>query len=120
MTRRPSKGTDQSITSKHWRVTIRGHWQRQRLPCARCNRAIDYDAPRYLPGTRKVNQRTLVVGHIIGRHEARILGWSDEQINALQNTQPECAKCSNQSGARYGNKLRAKPSPRIRLKLDDW
>lgn len=112
MARRANKGTDRLLTGKHWRTTIRGYWQQpaNRRPCARCGRRIDYDAPRYWPGTRRVNGASLVVGHIVGRHQAKALGWSDEQINALSNTQPECARCSDSSGATYGNQLRAHPT----------
>jgi hypothetical protein len=104
--RRPSKGTDPLLTSRHWRTTIRQHWIRQRHPCARCGQAIDYDGTRYLPGTRRVNPASLVVGHIVGRHQAKRMGWSDAEINALTNTQPEHARCSDASGARYVNALR--------------
>jgi hypothetical protein len=45
------------------------------------------------------------VGHIISRHRARQLGWPDAQINALSNTQPECASCSNRSGAKLGRQI---------------
>lgn len=106
MTRRASKGTDPLLTTREWRVTIRGHWVRLGLPCARCGRAIDYDTGRYLPGTRRVNPASLVVGHIVGRDVARRIGWTDEQINALENSQPEHARCSDASGARYGNRKR--------------
>lgn len=106
MPRRASKGSDPRLTTTHWRVTIRRHWIRQALPCARCGGPIHYGAPRYLPGTRRVNPRSLVVGHIIGRDQADRLGWSDAQINALSNTQPECAHCSDRSGAIYGNRKR--------------
>jgi hypothetical protein len=47
----------------------RDHWQRLRLPCARCHRKIDYDGPQYFPDGRQ-NLRYLVVGHIVGRAEA--------------------------------------------------
>lgn len=106
MTRRRSKGTDPLLTSKEWRGPIRQHWIRAALPCARCGEQIQYGARRYIPGTRKVNPRSLVVGHIVGRHEGKIRGWTDAQINSLENTQPECARCSDRSGAVYGNRLR--------------
>jgi hypothetical protein len=104
--RRASKGTDPLLTTKAWRVDIRQHHIRAGLPCARCGRPIAYGAPRYLPGTRRVNPRSLVVGHIVGRDQAKRLGWSDEQINDLANTQAECARCSDSSGATYGNRIR--------------
>jgi hypothetical protein len=90
-----------------WTQVIRPYWVARREPCRRCGRAIDYTGGRFIPGTRRVNPRSLVVGHIVGRDEARRLGWSNAQINALSNTQPECADCSNKSGAIYGNRLRS-------------
>jgi hypothetical protein len=104
--RRASKGSDPLLTTTEWRVTIRQHWIRQGLPCARCGGAIQYGAPRYLPGTRRVNPRSLAVGHIVGRDQATRLGWTDQQINAVSNTQPEHARCSDRSGAVYGNRKR--------------
>jgi hypothetical protein len=97
-----------------WGLTLtwrkhRIHWKRLRLPCARCRGWIDYDGPRYLPG-RRLNPRYLVVGHIVSRHRARLLGWSEAQVNALSNTQPECQDCSNRSGARLGRQLQD-PNP---------
>lgn len=106
--RRPSKGTDPLLQSRAWRVDIRQHHIRLGLPCARCGGAIDYGAPRYYPGTRRVNPRSLVVGHIVGRDQAKRLGWSDQQINAVSNTQAEHARCSDRSGAVYGNRKRGR------------
>lgn len=108
MPRRASKGSDPLLTTTEWRVTIRKHHIRAGLPCARCGKAIQYGAPRYLPGTKRVNPRSLVVGHIVERDRAKRLGWSDQQINALSNTQAECARCSDRSGAIYGNSKRGR------------
>ena len=92
------------IKQKH-RNHNRAHWQRLRLPCARCGEAIDYDGPQYLrDGSR--NPRYLVVGHIVGRLEALALGWTGDQINDLTNTQPECLDCSNKSGSQAGVQMR--------------
>src|SRR5215212_4935515 len=101
--RGPRTANDSVLTSHHWRRVVRPYWQRRRLPCSRCGRAIDYDGPRYLitaSGKRTMNPRALVVGHKVSRYEARRLGWTETQINALTNTQPECQACSNRSGAR--------------------
>lgn len=107
-TRGTRKGDDALLHTAQWRAH-RAHWMRpeNRRPCGVCTGVIDYDGPRYLPGTRTVNERYLHVGHIVGRHEARALGWSNEQINALTNTRPECAHCSGSTGATYGNQLRS-------------
>lgn len=113
---------DPLLTSDYWRKTVRGHWLAKRLPCTRCGRAIDYDGPRLVVvrGRRKVNPRSLVVGHKVGRHEARRRGWTDAQINALSNTQPECAKCSASSGASYGNRLRQPKKPTTEVTTLKW
>jgi ribosomal protein S27AE len=116
--RRASKGSDPLLTTKAWRVDIRQHHIRLGLPCARCGGVIAYGAPRYYPGTRRVNPRSLVVGHIVGRDRAKRMGWTDAQINALSNTQSECARCSDSSGARYGNHKRGR-AMRM-LIIDDW
>lgn len=116
MPRRASKGTDPLLTTKAWRVDTRQHHIRQGLPCARCGKSIDYGAPRYWPGTRRVNPRSLVVGHIVGRDQAKRLGWTDAQINELSNTQAECARCSDRSGAVYGNAKRGRGQLRAVLK----
>jgi hypothetical protein len=94
----------------------RAHWQRLRLPCAVCGRAIDYDGPRYIGGRQ--NGRSLVVGHIVARHWAKQMGWSAAQINALANTQPECQSCSNRSGAKLGNVVQ-RTKQRVRVGATD-
>lgn len=96
--------SDPLLSTHAWRTTIRQHWIRLRLPCARCHRPIDYDGPRTMPNGR-LNRRYLIVGHIVDRYTARRKGWTDEQINALSNTQPECFDCSNRSGARLGQQV---------------
>jgi hypothetical protein len=124
--RRTNKGgADSLLSSRSWTGPIRDYHIGQRKPCARCGGQIDYGAPRILPGTNRVNPRSLVVGHKVGRHEARKLGWTDAQINSLENTQAECAHCSDSSGARYGNALRGAPLQVVRTRpaLDssrDW
>jgi hypothetical protein len=91
------------------RRKVREYWRRSGRPCAVCGAAIDYAGPRYLVvnGRRVQNPRALVVGHIVSRRKAKLLGWSAEQINALSNTRPECQRCSNLSGARDGQRAQA-------------
>jgi hypothetical protein len=114
----PRTANDPTLTGRAWR-DIRKHWVRLRLPCARCGYAIDYDGPRYLAtstGRRRQNPRYLVVGHIVSRYEARLRGWTEQQTNALANTQPECQACSNSSGARLGQRVqRTKATTRAAL-----
>jgi len=68
---------------------------------------IDYTGKMFImvAGKRRMNPRYLIVGHVVGRDEAKRMGWTEAQINALSNTQPECARCSVKSGARLGRRL---------------
>lgn len=108
--RGPRTPTDPLLATTAWRTTIRQYWIRQHLPCARCGRAIDYEGPRYvvMAGRRRLNPRYLVVGHKVSRAIAKRTGWTEQQINALTNTQPECNHCSVTSGARDGQRAQAK------------
>jgi hypothetical protein len=120
--RGPRTANDPLLTSHHWRTTIRSHWKALRLPCARCGQAIDYLGPRYLTsptGRRTLNPRYLIVGHIVDRYTAKRMGWIDQQINALSNTQPECLSCSNRSGAKLGQRVRRHRTKIINAVLDD-
>jgi len=54
-----------------------------------------------------MNPKALVVGHIVSRYAARRAGWTEAEINALSNTQPECQACSNRSGAQLGQRVRS-------------
>lgn len=83
---------------------MRDYWRTQGKPCARCGKAIAYSSTYYFPGTRTINPDAFVCGHIVSRDRAKQLGWTDEQINSIANTQPECARCSMTSGARDGNR----------------
>jgi hypothetical protein len=42
-----------------------------------------------------------LVGHVIGRDQAKQLGWSDDKINSRANTQPEHVRCSVSSGGKH-------------------
>lgn len=107
--------TDPLLTSVHWRTVVRPHWRALRLPCARCGGLIDYESGRFVAGTRKVNPRSFIVGHVVGRDEARRMGWTDEQISAISNTQPEHARCSDRSGGQYLRQLQTgRTSGRLR------
>jgi hypothetical protein len=97
---------DPLLLSSSWRA-IQAYWNALGLPCGRCGLAINYQAP----GTSPFG---LHVGHIIGRDQARLMGWSDDMINALANTRPEHARCSEQAGARYGNRKRGQRRRTVR------
>ena len=111
---------DNAYTGKQWEANKR-HWRTLRKPCARCGGAIDYDAPYHVTvrGKRTINKRALVVGHIVGKADARAKGWTEEQTNALANTQPECAGCSIKSGAQRGRKGRDMKHNTL-VRITDW
>jgi hypothetical protein len=111
-----SAGKDPLLARASHYKRNRQYWQRLRLPCAVCGRAIDYDGPRYIGGRQ--NPRALVVGHIVSRYHAKRLGWTEQQINSISNTQPECQSCSNRTGARLGAQVQ-RASRRVRIGLDD-
>jgi hypothetical protein len=81
------------LDSRKHKVFNRAHWMRERKPCARCGKAIDYDGPRYLADGRP-NPDYLCVGHKIGRADGIRLGMSPAELNDLTNSQPECYSCS--------------------------
>jgi hypothetical protein len=96
----------------------RQYWQRLRLPCAVCGRAIDYDGPNIINGRQ--NLRALVVGHVVSRYHAKRMGWSEAMINSAANTQPECRACSNRTGAQLGRQVqRANAKAKVRLSVSD-
>lgn len=113
--RRASKGADPLLQTNHWRKVVRAHWIRHARVCARCGRPIDTGLARCYPGTRKVHPGSLAVGHIVGRDQAKALGWTEAQINAISNTQPEHARCSDRSGAQYGNQKRGRRGAQLRV-----
>ena len=110
---------DPLLKGADW-ARVRAHWVRRREPCRRCGRQIDY--------TRgATGDLALDVGHIVGRDEAKAMGWTRAQINALSNTQPECRRCSRSSGATYGNRKRGRERPSRRwrsaerpIEADEW
>lgn len=109
----PQRGTgDPLLKGADWEA-VKAHWRRMRWPCARCGGGIDYDGP---PGPRSLD-----VGHIVSRDQARAMGWSRAQINDIGNTQPECRTCSRSHGARYGNLKRGQGAQWGRpVAADEW
>jgi hypothetical protein len=77
--------------------------KRQKLPCAVCGRAIDY-----------AQSGAFVAGHVVARHTAKRLGWTEDMINALSNLRPECRACSYRTGAREGNRVKRAMRQRVR------
>ena len=117
--RRPRKsGKDPLLARASHYKQNRQHWQRLRLPCAVCGRAIDYDGPNIINGRQ--NLRALVVGHKVSRYHAKRMSWPEAAINSVSNTQPECRQCSNRSGARLGRQVqRANAKIKLKIGLDD-
>lgn len=110
----PQHGTgDPLLKGADWE-TIKAFWRQPQnhRPCARCGGPIRYTGPR--------GWDSLDVGHIVGRDEARRLGWTREQINHLSNTQPEHARCGRSAGATYGNEQRWSRSRLMPIEHDEW
>jgi hypothetical protein len=107
----PARPTgDPLLQGRDW-AAVKAYWRARRAPCARCGCQIQYDGPR--------GPRSLDVGHIVGRDQAKAMGWTRAQINAITNTQPECRTCSRSAGARYGNAKRGRARPRP-VEADQW
>ena len=85
----PLLGSSQHKATREW-------WRLRATHCAVCGIPLDLEV-----GSR--SPRALDVGHIVGRHRARQLGWTDAQINDRSNTRPECRRCNRSAGARYRN-----------------
>lgn len=94
---------DPLFSRADWK-TARQYWMSNDAPCARCGQPIDRLAPAGHPAS-------LDVGHVVSRHQARQMGWTPGEINALVNTQPEHATCNRAAGARMGNRLRLAQEP---------
>src|SRR5215217_4274400 len=85
--------------------------KRQKLPCAVCGRPIACEVAG-----------EFVAGHIVARHVAKRLGWTEDRINSLANLRPECRRCSFRTGSREGNRVKRAMRQRPRrsgLPLDD-
>ena len=94
---------DPLYRTRTWRRVV-AYWQsRPGLTCARCG------GPIRMSGQRGPD--SLDVGHIVGKHEARAMGWTDDQINHLSNTQAEHSRCGRRAGALYGNQVRGRALP---------
>jgi len=98
-----SRGNDHLLHGVDW-SKIKAYYRTVKPPrCARCGCALDWDGTYMING--KCNPRYPVVGHRVSRVVARSLGWTDQQINDLSNTQIECKRCSDRSGARSGQRI---------------
>lgn len=109
----PSHPTgDPLLKGAQWRA-IRDHWIRRREPCHLCGSPLDYRVGATGPNAFEC-------GHIVGRDEARTLGWTRQQINTIGNTRPECRRCNRSRGARYRNAKHRGRAPRRALEADEW
>jgi hypothetical protein len=81
----PSHPTgDPLLKRADWRAAI-AYWRASSAPCARCGGHIDRRSKTRGPDS-------LDVGHVVSRYEARRMGWTDEQINSLSNTQTRACR----------------------------
>src|SRR5215217_1883622 len=96
------KPKDPLLTTARYRRN-REVLKRQRLLCAVCGRPIDYSQPG-----------AFVAGHVVARHKAKRLGWTEEMINALSNLRAECKSCSYRTGAHEGNQVKRAMRQRVR------
>lgn len=92
---------------------VRRYWIAQKPCCVKCGTPLNTTRGHRGPDA-------LDVGHIVGRDEAKAMGWTRAQINALTNTQPECRRCNRRDGARYVNaKRQPKPLPPL-IHTEEW
>jgi hypothetical protein len=104
-------GVDPALGKQAWKK-LRVFWRQQGRPCWRCGLPIRYDLKWPHP-------LSMVVGHIVGRVEARERGWPESRINAISNTLPEHVACSNRSGAQSGRRRKDKKPARV-IVVDRW
>ena len=82
-----------STVRNHRRAQVRQRWGDAPCSlqitqgCQALGGLIDYDAPFDHP-------RAYQVDHIVTSVEAERLGWSREQVDALDNLQPVCRECN--------------------------
>jgi hypothetical protein len=74
------------------------------LGCSLCGVYLETRKDLYLING-KVNPNYLVVGHIVPRVECYAFGWTIEQTESIENTRPECWRCSQRGGAKLGNRI---------------
>ena len=106
---------DPLLNTSGWRK-VRDYWISKRLPCQapRCHlpgRPIDYDGPYWVrtrSGSTTINPYAFHCGHVVARRDAYRLGWNEQQINSVENTRPEHARCSVKAGARIGRRVQSR------------
>jgi hypothetical protein len=100
MWNKPRPRSDPRLHTPQWRQS-RKYWKRrgqaEDIPCWRRGCKINYDV-WYIPGTRKVYPNAYVLGHVIGRDLGRSLGYDEQWLDSIENTRPECSRCSAISG----------------------
>lgn len=102
---------DPLLKGKDWDA-VRAYWVGRRQPCHLCGKRVNY-------ARGATGDDAFDCGHIVSRDEAKVMGWSRAQINALSNTRPECRQCSRSSGASYGMRKRYENDIRA-LESDEW
>lgn len=64
---------------------------------------IDYSA-------RPPHPRSFEVDHVVSSDEAARLGWSEVEIDALENCQTACRQCNRQKSSGVGQLVLARPT----------
>jgi hypothetical protein len=119
--RGPRKSAKDPLLARasHYRRN-RQHWlalaRTLGLRCSLCGCVIEWRKEyQRLPGGRE-NANYLVIGHVTSRYHAKRMGWTEQQINALSNSRPECKRCSNRSGAQLGQQVQ-RANAKIKLRI---
>jgi hypothetical protein len=97
--------TDPWLSSGAWKTVsgrLRAEWLMIAksggvITCARCHKPIDLSL-------RYPHAGSLVVGHVVGRAEAKRRGWTMAMAHDRSNLQPEHKRCSQSAGAIDGNR----------------
>ena len=109
---------DPLLKGSDWRK-VRAYWWARREPCHACGGPIVYRVGY-------VGPRSLDVGHWpVSRDQAKAMGWTRQQTNAISNTRPECRACSRSDGARRATALRMgrvgpRAAPARPIEADEW
>ena len=93
---------DPLLKTSQWQANRR-YWVANATACELCGVALDVSV-----GAR--GPHAMDVGHIVSRRDAKRMGWSAREINALSNTRPECRTCSRSAGGRVGGHARSRPA----------
>jgi len=68
----------------------------------RCGRILDYSLGGNIKGKRKAPDTQPSLDHIVPKSIAKELGWTEQQIECLENYQILCNPCNTAKNAMYG------------------